>query len=95
MVAHAFSAGAALETASTYAYSAEQNIASLALLAPCMVPRLSGLFGGSLTLPGEPEARMLAGLDIAADGTERIGRSLRRRGRGRDLNRAGTDTAIT
>lgn len=85
VVAHAFSAASALETASTYAYTAEENIASLSLLAPCMVPRLSGIFGDSFSLPPEEPVeplRMLEGIDIAADGTERIGRSLRRRGRG-------------
>lgn len=83
VVAHAFSAGAVLQTASTYPYSAEQNIASLSLLTPCMVPRLDGILGDSLSLP--EDRRLLGGIDIAADGTERIGRSLRRTGRGRGL----------
>ena len=83
MISNSVSSSESLITLMSFPTSSSININQVVSTAPCLVPTVEAALGG---FTAEPNRRLLramsAEVDIAADGTERVGRQLKRTKRG-------------
>jgi len=76
ILGHSYGAAASLLTAATYPYTASKYINAINPVASCMIPNQSNLVEAGL--PDARRMRNLSDVDIAMDGSERVGRALKR-----------------
>ena len=76
LLGHSMGAAASLLTAAMYPYTASKYINAVNPVAPCMIPAQSRLVEAGL--PDARRMRNLSDVDIAMDGSERVGRALKR-----------------
>ena len=76
ILGHSFGAAASLLTAAKYPFTASKYINAINPVAPCMLPEQSRLVEAGL--PDARRMRNLSDVDIAMDGSERVGRALRK-----------------
>ena len=87
VMGHSYGAASSLLTAATFPFTAEKYINALNPIAPCMIPNLPEVVNAGLADFGV-RRRNLSGVDIAADGSERTGRSLTTKDKARNLSRS-------